>query len=91
MPGFGVDGQVVDETGLTRAYDFEFDYTRETADRSDAGLLPGPTIFQAMAELGLRLEPTMRSLPVIVVDSAQKPGENEGANAPYQPLVVQFG
>ena len=86
MPGFGVDRQVVNETGLTGAYDFEFDYTRQPAGRSDAGrqgdasapaaLLPGPTIFEGMAQLGLRLEAAKRPLRVIVIDSAEKPGEN---------------
>ena len=30
MPGFGVDRQVVNETGLTGAYDREFDYTQRS-------------------------------------------------------------
>jgi uncharacterized protein (TIGR03435 family) len=86
LPGFGLERQVVDETRLTGAYDFEFDFTRQTAVSSDAGreggvsspadLLPGPTIFEAMAQLGLRLEPTKRPIAVIVIDSATKPGEN---------------
>ena len=78
--GYGLDGQVVNETGLAGSWDLGFDF----APVRPAGLGPaelpantdGPTIFQSMNQLGLTLQPGKRALPVIVIDRAEKPGEN---------------
>jgi uncharacterized protein (TIGR03435 family) len=86
LGGYGLDARpVVDLTELAGAYDFEFEYTRPpAAGRGDAGRsgdapappdLAGPTIFDAMVRLGLKLEASRQSVPVIVIDRAEQPVE----------------
>lgn len=81
--------QVIDKTGLTEKYDFELNWT---PDESQAGFgpfggppapppppsdAPGPSIFTALQEqLGLKLESQKGPVPMIVVDSIEKPTEN---------------
>lgn len=81
--------QVIDKTGLTEKYDFELNWT---PDESQAGFgpfggppapppppsdTPGPSIFTALQEqLGLKLESQKGPVPMIVVDSIEKPTEN---------------
>jgi uncharacterized protein (TIGR03435 family) len=88
---YGVDDRpVVDLTGLTGTYDFEFEYSRppvagrdapvrddseRTGDGYGAPDFAGPTIFDAMAQLGLKLETTRQTVPVIVIDRAELPVE----------------
>jgi uncharacterized protein (TIGR03435 family) len=84
--------RVVDKTGLTGYYDFEF-YTRFDNQQSGIGLLEpapfesaasvptaepsGPSIFTAVQEqLGLKLEADEAPLEFLVIDSAEKPSEN---------------
>jgi uncharacterized protein (TIGR03435 family) len=86
LPGYGLDRQVVNATDLQGAYDFEFDYVPQMAGRGDdrrggdspaaADLPLGPTIFEAVTKLGLKLEASKRPVSVVVIDSAAKPGEN---------------
>jgi uncharacterized protein (TIGR03435 family) len=85
LGGYGLDRQVIDATELTGAYDLEFDYVptglgrggdNPGGDRPAADAPAGPTIFEAMTHLGLRLEPGKRPLSVIVIDSARKPEAN---------------
>lgn len=74
--GIGVDLPVADLTGLKGAYDFRF----EIAPARKAGAAgkddSGPTIFDALAQLGLKLEPYKGSLSTVVIDHAEKPSEN---------------
>ena len=67
--------QVVDETGLKGEYDFEVSFHHVWEDASE-NAATGPTLFEAVDKLGLKLE--MRKLPMdmIVVDKAEKPSEN---------------
>lgn len=85
LGGYGLDRQVTDATGVSGAYDLEFDYAPQGlgrggdgpgGERPAADAPAGPTIFEAMAHLGLRLEPGKRPLSVIVIDSARKPESN---------------
>ena len=80
MGSYGVDRQVVDATGLTGAFDLEFDFAPPRRARGGDAAGPadapsGPTIFEGLAAIGLRLEPGKRALSVVVVDSARKPDE----------------
>jgi uncharacterized protein (TIGR03435 family) len=86
LGGYGIDDlPVVDLTELAGAYDFEFEYSRSrVAGLGDAGRggdapgspdLAGPTIFDALARLGLKLEASKETVPVIVIDHAEQPVE----------------
>ena len=89
LPGWamiGIDRPVVDETGLKGSYDFHFDVglgdlveKRRSEGEGAASIAPpdpGPTIFAAMEQLGLKLESRKMPLSVIVVDHAELPSEN---------------
>jgi uncharacterized protein (TIGR03435 family) len=79
--------EVLDKSELSERYDFELVYAPEARDGIFGELLPpeatavadasAPSIFTALQEqLGLRLESARASLPVLIIDSAEKPGEN---------------
>jgi uncharacterized protein (TIGR03435 family) len=66
---------VLDTTGLTGKYDFDFDWTPDTGPCPT--VTDGPSLFTALQEkLGLKLEATKRPTEVIVVDHAEKADEN---------------
>jgi uncharacterized protein (TIGR03435 family) len=69
---------VLDKTGLTGSYDFTLTWTKDdqpTAANADGA--SGPTLFTAVQEqLGLKLESGKGPVDVLVIDSAEKPGEN---------------
>ena len=71
---------VVDQTGLTGAYDFAMKWTREQgADAEAAGSVGGDasTYFTALQEqLGLKLVPTKGPMEVVVIDHIELPSEN---------------
>jgi len=76
-----VDRPVLDETGLADRYAFRmrFDpssvkfYDGQPAGRSG---IDAPSIFLAIQDLGLRLEPRRATVEVLVVDSASEPLPN---------------
>ncbi len=71
------DRHVVDRTGLTGTYDLRLVFTPEMrANRAEPD--PGDlSIFTAVQDqLGLKLEPQKAMVEVVVVDHAEKPGEN---------------
>lgn len=86
LGGAGIDRPVVDMTELTGAYDFEFDYAPQMSGRGDdnrgggdgpsAADSAGPSISDAMTQLGLKLEASKRPMSCIVIDRAEKPTEN---------------
>jgi len=80
---------VVDKTGITGEFDFQFTFTPDTPavpSADAAGPRPaggaaaadsGPDIFTAMQEqLGLKLESAKGPVQVLVIDHAEKPSEN---------------
>jgi uncharacterized protein (TIGR03435 family) len=70
---------VNDATGLTGSYDITLHYRpEETAASADNGASTDvPTVFTAVQEqLGLKLVPSKGPVELLVVDAAQKPGEN---------------
>jgi uncharacterized protein (TIGR03435 family) len=77
-----LDRNVIDKTGLTARYDVTLDFIREPAARIDDGAIEtranpdGPTIFQALKDVGLRLQSTKGPVDFLVIESVQKPSEN---------------
>jgi len=66
------DRVVIDDTGLTGEYDFTLEWVQNPT--VDGG---SPTLFTALREqIGLRLDPVRRAMPIIVVDSIDRPSEN---------------
>ena len=74
--GNEVNRLVMDKTGLTGSYDLTLDWVHD-APTGSAETASGPTVFTALEEqLGLRLEPARAPVPVLVLDSVEKPGAN---------------
>lgn len=75
---------VVDQTGLKGLYDIQLQWTSDpglNANIGPGGAPPaapaGPSLFSALEEqLGLRLESAKGPLPVLVIDSIERPSEN---------------
>lgn len=83
--GIGIDRPVVDLTELKGAYDFQLEVGLPARRKAEAGRPgepvpaddPGPTIFNAMTQIGLKLESRKRAVPVIVIDHVERvPLEN---------------
>ncbi|SPE41945.1 exported hypothetical protein [Candidatus Sulfopaludibacter sp. SbA3] len=82
IPGWGmahVDLPVVDLTEIQGAYDFQLEWSLPSG-RGDAGKgdapaaaeMGGSTIFDAMSQIGLKLEQRKRPMSVIVIDHAER-------------------
>jgi uncharacterized protein (TIGR03435 family) len=71
---------IIDKTGLTGKYDLTLKWTPENGHPSALNGEPdtsAPSIFTAIQEqLGLKLESTKASIPVLVIDHAELPAEN---------------
>jgi uncharacterized protein (TIGR03435 family) len=69
---------VTDKTGLTARYDIDIKFTPETVSAAPTAADPTgqPSIFTAVQELGLRLEPNKTSIELFVIDSIEKPEAN---------------
>jgi len=74
---------ILDRTGLTGVYDFELEFTpfqlppKTDADDSPPPDLFGTSIFTAFQDqLGLRLESVKVPVEVLLIDRAERPGEN---------------
>ncbi len=71
-PGY-FDKPAVDETGLKGLYDFSLEWVTKPMSQNEGG----PTMFDAVEKLGLKLTSRVRPLDVIVVDQCRKmPTEN---------------
>jgi len=71
-----LDRPVVDQTGLTRRYDFQLKWTQDETRAPVDGSAP-PGVFTAIQEqLGLKLEPTKAMADVMVIDKVERPGAN---------------
>jgi hypothetical protein len=63
---------VIDKTGLDGDYDFRLDYAPEPLSASGAN--DRPSIFAAVQDqLGLKLEPAMAAMPVVVIEHIERP------------------
>ncbi len=67
-----VNGSMYDETGLTGFYDFEITSALPRQSNDPQAISP----YSAVKELGLKLEEKKRMIDTIVIDRAEKPGEN---------------
>jgi uncharacterized protein (TIGR03435 family) len=83
MPRWGmarIDLPVVDMTGLEGAFDFKLEWAvpgggGDDAKADGANTTPDPigaTVFDAMAQIGLRLEPRKRPVSVVVIDHIER-------------------
>jgi len=64
---------ILNETGLSGQFDLSLKYVR---DDSPAAAADGPSVFAALADLGLKLEARQGPVEVFVIDSAERPREN---------------
>jgi uncharacterized protein (TIGR03435 family) len=79
QPIAGVGRPVLDKTGLTGTYNFTLNwsptlniYGSAISSSSD----DAPSIFGALGEVGLKLQPATGQIETIVIDHAEKPSEN---------------
>ncbi len=61
-----VKGPIIDETGLTGAYNVDLSWDEQN----------GPSLLTVLRELGLRLEPRKLPASFLIIESAQMPTEN---------------
>jgi uncharacterized protein (TIGR03435 family) len=72
-----IDRFVTDRTGLSGRYDFRLEYSSAFVKPGDAVSDAGPSLFTALTDqLGLALRPETMTLPVVVIDSVEKPTPN---------------
>jgi uncharacterized protein (TIGR03435 family) len=78
LPGWGrarIDRPVIDLTELKGAYDFQLQWTLPAGgsdDSSGSSVEPGTTIFEALDQVGLKLEPRKHLMSVICIDHAER-------------------
>ena len=76
------DRLVIDRTGLTGSYDFDYEYAPDVAGRGDGpnpatAVADRPSLFTALEEqLGLKLQPARAPIDVLVIDRVAPPTEN---------------
>ena len=76
------DRLVIDRTGLTGAYDFDYEFTPDLPGRGDGAasataVAERPGLFTALEEqLGLKLQATRAPITVTVIDRVTPPTEN---------------
>jgi uncharacterized protein (TIGR03435 family) len=77
-----LDRPVVDQTGLSRKFDYELNFTppwkMSKEQTADAQLdLTGPTFFEALKDqLGLKLKSTKAPVQILVIDPVEQPSPN---------------
>ena len=78
----GLGRAVIDKTGFTGKFDFTLEWMPEprtpaASDAPPASAPAGPTPLEALRDqLGLKLEPTKASLPILVINRVERPSEN---------------
>lgn len=78
MPAAFVGRPVVDKTGLSSTYDFALDWSIYSAKAaaSDSPTNDVPSIFTAVGEIGLKLQPATASMETLLIDHVDPPTEN---------------
>jgi uncharacterized protein (TIGR03435 family) len=75
-----LDRPAVDKTGLTGHYDFKLTYDQSSTQPPIVGIpmtpTEGPSIFAAVEDLGLKLNPERDPIEILVIDSAERPVAN---------------
>ena len=78
-----LDRPVIDRTGLSGRFDFTLEWTMESSGPEAAASAATPadeqttTFLQALKEqLGVKLEPTVAPISILVVDHVEQPSEN---------------
>ena len=72
-----VDRPVIDMTGLAGGFNINLEWTPEGNEGATGDGIPGPTVFTALHEVGLRLESRKAPVEMLVVDRGEKiPVEN---------------
>jgi uncharacterized protein (TIGR03435 family) len=72
-----VERPVIDRTGLDGRFDVEYSYTPRPNDQSVAAGQNVPFLGAALEEqLGLKLESERTEVPVLVIESVERPSEN---------------
>jgi bla regulator protein BlaR1 len=79
LTGWGIDGPVINATELQGEYDLSFEMRpiHRGWDSPDVVAAALPTAFEAMRQLGLKLEPRQRTLGMIIVDHIEPLGWQE--------------
>jgi uncharacterized protein (TIGR03435 family) len=75
----GLDRPVIDQTGLSGLFDVEYSYAPQPQTPGVESVFgpEAPMLFVALEEqLGLKLESRRLSVPVLVIDSIDRPSEN---------------
>ena len=81
-PMYGLGRPVFDKTGMIGVYDFTLNWSPQMGKIlpgavGDMGTPEGEvSIFTALAELGLKLQPTTAAVETIVIDHVERPTEN---------------
>jgi uncharacterized protein (TIGR03435 family) len=81
MLPLGLGRPVIDKTGLMGRFDFTLEWAREPRAPAASDVPPpppsGPTPMEALRDqLGLKLEPSKASLPLLSIDKVERPSEN---------------
>lgn len=78
-----LDRPVVDKTGLSGKYDFDLEWSPDEtqfegqlARPAGAGPPTKPSLFEAIQQLGLRLEATRGPIDTLVIDRVERPSDN---------------
>ena len=78
--GQSLERSIVDRTGLTGEFDVTVDFWRQTGASTAGESQPpiqGPTILEALKDqLGLKLEPAVGPVDVLVIDHIEEPSPN---------------
>ena len=68
---------ILDKTGLVGRFDIQLEFTPDRAGaRAGEPDASGPSIFEALRQLGLRLDPGKGAVEVLVVNDVERPSEN---------------
>jgi len=75
-----LDRPALDKTGLSGHYDFKLTYDQSSVKAPVVGMsnapTDGPSIFAAIEDLGLKLNPEKDPIEILVMDSVERPGAN---------------